>query len=90
MSEKLTWTNIDDLGYALAQKQAALDPLAVSFTELRALVEALDDFNPEPDQNVNEQILEAIQHAWIEERQDIQADEDEPRYKPPVAYKPDN
>jgi len=90
MADKLTWTNIDDIGYELTQKYAAHDPLAVSFTELRALVEALDDFNPEPDQNVNEQILEAIQHAWIEERQDIPADEDEPGYKPPVAYKPDN
>ena len=90
MADKLNWTNVDDIGYELARTHTDLDPLAVSFTELRALVEALDDFEPEPGHNVNEQILEAIQHAWHEERQDVQGDDEERGYKPPVAYKPDN
>ena len=90
MADKLTWTNVDDLGYELARKHTDADPLTVNFNDLRALVEALDDFEPQPGQNVNEQILEAIQQAWHEERQDARRDEDEPGYTPPVAYKPDD
>ena len=44
------------------------------FTALREMIEALPDFAPEPGQNVNEQILEAVQAGWIEERADATAD----------------
>ena len=89
MPERITWTNIEDLGYALAQTHPDVDPLSVRFTELRRLVEQLSEFEAEPGHNVNEQILEAIQQAWYEESQDIEHDEDEKGYSPPNALRPD-
>ncbi|MDX1682188.1 MAG: Fe-S cluster assembly protein IscX, partial [Phycisphaeraceae bacterium] len=60
--------------------------VGVRFTELRELVENLDGFEPEPGQSPNEQILEAIQAGWIEEREDMKAadddDDDGPGYQP--------
>lgn len=79
-----SWTDIDEIAYQLTEQHGGVDPLAIKFTDLRALVEGLDGFEPEPGQSVNEQILEAIQQAWIEEREDAgladapgDADEDE-------------
>ena len=89
MPNKLNWTNIDDIAYALAEAHPGVDPRSIRFTQLREMVEALDDFEAEPGHNVNEQILEAIQFAWHEEAQDIKHDEDDEGYTPPVAYKPE-
>lgn len=63
-----SWTDIEDIVLALDEAHPGLDPAAVRFTELRKLVEGLEDFEPEPGQKVNEQILEAIQAGWMEER----------------------
>jgi FeS assembly protein IscX len=63
-----SWTDIEDIVLALDEAHPGVDPLSVRFTELRRMVEALDDFAPEPGQSPNEQILEAIQAGWIEER----------------------
>jgi len=65
-----SWTDIDEIAYQLTEQHGGVDPVAIKFTDLRALVEGLDGFEPEPGQSVNEQILEAIQQAWIEERED--------------------
>jgi len=69
-----SWTDIDEIAYQLAEQRGGVDPLTVKFTALRAMVEALEGFVPEPGQSVNEQLLEAIQQAWIEERADAAAD----------------
>lgn len=61
------WTDIEDIAIALAESHPAVDPVAVRFDRLRAMVEGLDGFEPDPGHTVNEQILEAIQAAWIEE-----------------------
>lgn len=66
----MNWTDIEDIAIELDEAHPAVDPLTVRFTQLRELVEGLDGFAPDPDTHVNEQILEAIQGAWIEERQD--------------------
>ena len=66
-----SWTDIDEIAYQLAECHGGIDPVSVKFTDLRALVEALEGFMPETGQSVNEQILEAIQKAWIEERDDL-------------------
>ena len=71
-----SWTDIDEIAYQLAEQRPGDDPLAVKFTDLRAYVEGLEGFEPEPGQSVNEQLLEAIQQAWIEEKQDADADRD--------------
>lgn len=65
-----SWTDIDEIAYQLTEHHGEVDPTAIKFTVLRGLVEGLDGFEPEPGQSVNEQILEAIQQAWIEERAD--------------------
>lgn len=86
-----SWTDIDDIVLALDETHAGVDPSAVRFTALREMIEALPDFAPEPGQNVNEQILEAVQAGWIEERDDAGggggtdpdgAEDDTPGYRP--------
>ena len=83
MPGKLAWKDIDDIAFELAQVYPQRDPMTVRFTELRAMVESLPEFEPEPGHVVNESILEAIQAAWIEESdvsgsgQDRGDDEDE-------------
>ncbi len=81
----MTWTDIEDIVIALDEAHPAVDPMTVRFTELRRLVEELDDFEADPDRSVNEQILEAIQAAWIEEREDAGGGDDEGR-----TYRPNN
>ncbi|MEM6552792.1 MAG: Fe-S cluster assembly protein IscX [Planctomycetota bacterium] len=63
----LSWTDVEDLGLELFEAHPAIDPTTVRFDRLRDLVEGLEQFEPEAGQRVNEQILEAIQAAWIEE-----------------------
>lgn len=80
-----SWTDIEDIVLALDETHPDVDPMTVRFTDLRKMVEQLDDFEPEPGQNVNEQILEAIQAGWIEERADQAADDEDdetPGYAP--------
>lgn len=78
----MNWTDIEDIAIELDEAHPDIDPLSVRFTQLRELVEGLDGFDPDPDTHVNEQILEAIQGAWIEERQDANGDDDGPTHAP--------
>ena len=86
MNENLSWTDIEDLGLELAEAHPRVDPARVKFTELRTMIEALPGFEPLPGQNPNEQILEAVQAAWIEEAADLAEDDededDERKYRP--------
>ena len=86
-----SWTDIEDIVLALDEAHGDLDPRTIRFTDLRTLIESLEDFRPEPGQNVNEQILEAVQAGWIEERDDVAGgsgenagdpDDDERGYRP--------
>ncbi len=72
-----SWTDIDEIAYQLAEQRPDDNPLTVRFTDLRNLVESLEGFAAEPGQSVNEQLLEAIQQAWIEEKEDLEKDDDE-------------
>ena len=92
--DTFSWTDVEDLGIELHEAYPDKDPTNVRFTELRELVEKLDCFEPEPGQSVNEQILEAIQAAWIEEHKDAGGgrgddDDDDPGYTPHNALRPD-
>jgi FeS assembly protein IscX len=60
------WTDAEDIAIALVDKLPNLDPLTVRFTDLRAHILALDDFDDDP-KTSNEPKLEAIQMAWLEE-----------------------
>ncbi len=63
----LKWTDSLDIAIELDEKYPDADPLKVNFVELREWVIGLDDFDDDPNRS-GEKILEAIQMAWIEER----------------------
>ena len=65
----MTWTDVEDIGIALADKFPGEDPLTVRFTDLRQRVLDLEGFADDPHAS-NEAKLEAIQMAWYEECQD--------------------
>ena len=64
-----TWTDVHEIGYRLAEKFPATDPLSIRFTDLHRWVTELDGFEGDAKRS-NEQILEAIQMAWVDERED--------------------
>lgn len=71
------WLNVDRIARTLAQTHPSTDPLTLRFTNLRRLVEELPGFTPEQAHPVNEKILETIQMAWREEREELGQDEDD-------------
>lgn len=75
-SRTFGWLEIERIGEELFDAHPGVDPLKLRFTELRALVEKLPDFAPDPGHPVNERILEAIQMAWADERSGIQRDDE--------------
>lgn len=64
------WLDVQRIAEELADRHPDLDPLTISFPKLRSLVEALPGFEAQAEHPVNERILEAVQQAWIEERED--------------------
>lgn len=64
----LKWTESLEIAVALDEAHPAVDPLQVNFVELRDWVMALEEFDDDPE-HCGERILEAIQAAWIEERE---------------------
>jgi FeS assembly protein IscX len=63
----MKWTDTLDVAIALDEAHPDVDPLRVNFVDLRNWVMALDEFDDAPGHS-GEKILEAIQAAWIEER----------------------
>jgi FeS assembly protein IscX len=63
----MKWTDTLEIAIALEDAHPDKDNVNLRFTDLRAWVLALDGFEGAPD-GCNEKILEAIQMAWIEER----------------------
>ncbi len=70
MSDTFHWLDVERIGEELFDAHAEMDPLTVTFPDLRRLVVELPGFEEQPGHAVNERILEAIQMAWHEERQD--------------------
>jgi FeS assembly protein IscX len=60
------WSNSREIGEALYDERPDQHPLRVRFTDLRAWVVALDEFEGDPNGAV-EQTFEAIQMVWWEE-----------------------
>lgn len=77
MPPTFSWLDTPLIGELLAGHYPLIDPLHVRFTQLRKLVADLPGFREEPGHTVNEKILETIQAAWIEEREDLADDDDE-------------
>ena len=63
----LKWTDTLDIAIALDEAHPDVDPQYVRFTDLHQWVRELEEFDDDPNRS-NEKILEAIQMAWIEER----------------------
>jgi len=68
------WNDLEDIAIGLADAHPDTDPLTVRFTDLARMVQELDEFNGGPLDpsagKANESRLEAIQMAWLEERED--------------------
>lgn len=64
----LKWTDVLDIAIELDETHPDADPTAVNFVDLRNWVMALPDFDDDAERT-GEKILEAIQMAWIEERE---------------------
>ena len=63
----LKWTDTLDIAIALDEAHPDEDPMKVNFVDLRQLVMALEEFDDDPEHS-GEKILEAIQMAWMDER----------------------
>jgi len=63
----LKWTDTLDIAIELDEAHPDIDPLTINFVELRNWVMALSEFDDDPEHS-GEKILEAIQMAWIEEK----------------------
>lgn len=68
------WLDIERIAEELEEHYDDVEPLTVSFPRLRAMVEALERFQEQTGHPVNEKILEAIQQAWIHEREEYRRD----------------
>lgn len=63
----MRWTDVLDIAIELDEKHPDVDPQLIRFTDLHQWVCALEGFEDDPEHS-NEKILEAIQMAWIDER----------------------
>lgn len=63
----LKWVDSLDIAIELNEKFPDTDPMHVNFVDLRNWVMELDEFDDDPEHS-GERILEAIQMAWIEEK----------------------
>lgn len=63
----LKWTDVLDIAIELDETHPDIDPLTINFVDLRNWVMALPEFDDDPNHS-GEKILEAIQQAWIDEK----------------------
>jgi FeS assembly protein IscX len=63
----LKWTDVLEIAIELDEHRPDVDPLTVNFVDLRNWIMALPDFDDDPGHS-GERILEAVQQAWIDER----------------------
>ena len=64
----LKWTETLEIAIQLNDKFPEVDPKLIRFTDLHQWVCELEEFDDDPNKS-GEKILEAIQMAWIEERE---------------------
>lgn len=63
----LRWTDSRDIAIALDEAHPDADVVNLRFTDLWQWVQELPDFADDPKKS-NEKVLEAIQMAWLDER----------------------
>ena len=64
---KVSWSDSREIAILLEEKFPDKDNINLRFTDLNKWIIELDEFDDSPDAS-NEKILEAIQMAWIDER----------------------
>jgi FeS assembly protein IscX len=64
---KLKWQDSREIAIQLEEKYPEKDNVNLRFTDLHSWVLELEQFDDTPESS-NEKILEAIQMAWIDER----------------------
>lgn len=64
----MKWLDIYDIVVELEENYPNENIMSITFTRLKGLVTSLEGFDDNVDGS-NEKILEAIQMAWIEERE---------------------
>ena len=67
-TRELQWTDVEDLAILLHEARPEVDPLSIRFTDLHKWITELPGFKGDPKKS-NEKILEAVQMAWVEERE---------------------
>ena len=65
----LKWVDSLEIAIELDETYPDVDPKSVNFVDLRQWILGLDDFDDDPEHS-GERILEAIQLAWIAEKED--------------------
>ena len=63
----LRWTDVNRIAEELEDRHPDVDVVNLRFTDLWKWVQELPDFDDDPNRS-NEKILEAIQAAWLDER----------------------
>ncbi len=66
----MLWTDVYDIAIALEETHPDTDIQNIRFTDLWKMVQGLPDFNDVPERS-SEKILEAIQMAWLDERDEL-------------------
>lgn len=61
------WTDTTEIAILLEEKYPEKDNINLRYTDLHSWIVNLEGFDDDPS-NSNEKILEAIQMAWIDER----------------------
>ena len=63
----LKWTDTLDIAIELDETHPDVDPKTIRFTDLHQWICELAEFDDDPERS-GEKIIEAIQLAWIDER----------------------
>ena len=64
----LRWTDVNDIAIELEEAHPEADVVNLRFTDLWKWVQEIPEFDDAPERS-NEGILEAIQMAWLDERE---------------------
>ncbi len=64
----LRWTDVNEIAIELEDAHPDADVVNLRFTDLWKWVRQIPEFDDDPERS-NEKILEAIQMAWLEERE---------------------
>ncbi len=63
----MKWQDTQEIAIALEEKHPEKDNINLRYTDFHKWIIELEEFDDDPNKS-NEKILEAIQTAWIEER----------------------